>query len=63
MARAIRNIVSRGKRDALIIVLQSYSRSAGLMERFFQKGLKNLGIDQADVLLLGCTTNRPPLAS
>jgi len=61
MARAIRNIVSRGKRDALIIVLQSYSRSAGLMERFFQKGLKNLGIDQADVLLLGWH-NKPPSA-
>jgi aryl-alcohol dehydrogenase-like predicted oxidoreductase len=59
MRRAIRNIVSRGQRDALVIVLQSYSRSAGLMERYFYKGLKDLGIDRAEVLLLGWH-NKPP---
>lgn len=53
MARAVRNIIAKGKRDELILVLQSYSRSAGLMERFYQRGLKTLGIDCADVLLLG----------
>jgi len=59
MRKAICNIVSRGKRDALVIVLQSYSRSAGLMEMFLQKGLKALGIDHADVLLLGWHNKAP----
>jgi predicted aldo/keto reductase-like oxidoreductase len=53
MARAIRNIVGKGKRDDLVIVIQSFSRSASLMESFYRKGLKALGIGMADVLLLG----------
>ena len=59
MARAIRNIISKGKRDELVIVIQSYSRSAALMESFYRKGLRTLGIDTADVLLLGLH-NKPP---
>jgi aryl-alcohol dehydrogenase-like predicted oxidoreductase len=59
MGQAIRNIIARGQRDRLVIVIQSYSRSALLMERFFQRALKTLGIDTADVLLLGWH-NRPP---
>jgi aryl-alcohol dehydrogenase-like predicted oxidoreductase len=59
MTRAIRNIVARGRRDDLVIVMQSYSRSAALMESFFTRGLKQLGLDHADILLLGWH-NRPP---
>jgi predicted aldo/keto reductase-like oxidoreductase len=59
MARAIRNLIHKGRRDDLIIVMQSYSRSARLMESFFGKGLKTLGVEAADVLLLGWH-NRPP---
>ena len=61
MAEAIRNIVARGRRDALVILIQSYSRSAWLMERFFMQALKRLKIEQADILLLGWH-NRPPSA-
>jgi len=59
MARAIRHIIANGKRDELIIVLQSYSRSAALMESFYTRGLKTLGIDVADVLLLGWHNKTP----
>ena len=59
MARAIRNIIAKGKRDELIIVLQSYSRSAGLMDAFYRRGLKTLGIENADVLLLGWHNHLP----
>lgn len=59
MARAIRNIVKKGKRDELVIVIQSYSRSGRLLESFFRKGLRTLGIDSADVLLLGWFNQRP----
>jgi predicted aldo/keto reductase-like oxidoreductase len=59
MARAIRNIVARGDRDKLVVLLQSYSRFPGLMESFLIKGLKSLGIERADVLLLGWYNKTP----
>lgn len=59
MARAISNIIANGKRDELVIVVQSYSRSAILMEQFFKQALKRLKIDSADILLLGWH-NQPP---
>lgn len=59
MARAIKNIMARGLRDALVIVIQSYARSPLLMEAFFHRALKTLGIATADVLLLGWH-NKPP---
>ncbi len=59
MAAAIRELVASGRRDELVIVLQSYSRLAGLMETFLARGLKQLGIETADVLLLGWYNQRP----
>jgi predicted aldo/keto reductase-like oxidoreductase len=59
MGDAIRNICGKGQRDGLIVVLQSYSRSAYLMEAFVHSGLKKLGLDHADVLLLGWHNKRP----
>ncbi len=59
MRDAIHNLVAKGKRDELIILLQSYSRSAALMEIFLERGLKELGVDHADILLLGWHNQRP----
>lgn len=59
MVRAIRHIIGRGRRDGLIIVIQSYCRSPRLMELSCCRGLKRLGIDAADVLLLGWHNRRP----
>lgn len=59
MRDAIRNICGKGKRDDIILVIQSYSRSALLMESFAQKALKTLGQDHADVLLLGWHNRSP----
>ena len=59
MCKAIRNICQQGKRDELVIVIQSYSRSALLMEVFFKKALNSLKMDHADVLILGWH-NKPP---
>ena len=59
MRQAILNICGQGKRDELIILLQSYSRSALLMEVFFKKALKTLSLDHADVLLLGWYSKPP----
>ena len=59
MARAIKNIIGKGKRDDLIILIQSYSRSASLMEAFYRRALNQLGIDSADILLLGWYNRQP----
>jgi len=59
MAVAIRNIIARGQRDQLVILIQSYSRSPMLMEAFYNRALKRLNIDSADIMLLGWH-NKPP---
>ena len=59
MRSAIRTIVAGGRRSELVIVLQSYSRWAWMLETTFKSGLKSLGIDRADVLLLGLHNQSP----
>ena len=59
MRKAIINICRKGKRDELVVLIQSYSRSAILMEIFIKNALKSLNIDSADVLLLGWHKRRP----
>jgi len=59
MRRAIMNLCGRGKRDDLVILLQSYTRSPRLMEVFIKRALKSLRLDRAEILLLGWY-NRPP---
>lgn len=60
MTAAIRETVAAGRRDDLVIALQSYSRWAWFMEMTFERGLKALGLDHADVLLLGWFNSMPP---
>jgi len=60
MAEAMRNICGRGKRNDLIIVIQSYSRSASLLELSCRRALKHLAIEYGDILLLGFYRKRPP---
>lgn len=59
MRQAIINICRKGKRDELVILIQSYSRSPFLMEVFFKNALKSIDMDSADVLLLGWHKRRP----
>lgn len=59
MRQAITNICRNGKRDELIVLIQSYSRSPFLMEVFFKKALKSLNIVSADILLLGWHKRSP----
>jgi aryl-alcohol dehydrogenase-like predicted oxidoreductase len=60
MCQAIKNICRKGKRDELIVVIQSYSRSAFLLEVFYRRAMKLLALDHADVLLLGWYRQKPP---
>jgi aryl-alcohol dehydrogenase-like predicted oxidoreductase len=59
MQEAIKNLCGGGKRDRLIVVIQSYSRSAAFLEIFYRRALQRLGLDYADVLLLGWYRKRP----
>lgn len=53
MAEAIRNIVARGRRDDLIVVIQAFRRAPRGVEKSLERGLKKLDLEWADVLLLG----------
>jgi aryl-alcohol dehydrogenase-like predicted oxidoreductase len=59
MRAAIREIVGSGKRSELVIVVQSYTRWAWYFGRSLHRALEELGIDYADVLLLGWYNKKP----
>lgn len=59
MALALRDLLPR-HRDELVIVLQCYVRWPSLVGRSIDQGLRALGIDQVDVLLLGWHERHPP---
>jgi aryl-alcohol dehydrogenase-like predicted oxidoreductase len=62
MSSAIRTLASSGRRDEIVVVLQSYSRWGWLLEQTFKSGLRRLGLDHADILLLGLFNSTPPTA-
>ncbi len=56
----IRRLAKRD-RDALVVTIQSYARWPGALLRLnVETGLRRLGLDHADVLLLGWYNGRPP---
>ena len=58
MKDAIRNL--HAQRDDLVVVLQTYDRTGFMMKTFHKKGLRELGIERADLLLLGWHNSAPP---
>ena len=55
--------LARRHRDDIAVVLQSYARwPAALLRHAVEGGLRRLGLDHADVLLLGWYNQRPPQA-
>jgi predicted aldo/keto reductase-like oxidoreductase len=60
MAAAIKNICRQGKRDELVLAMLSYAHQNTLTGFFLERGLKKLGIDFADILILGYFSNQPP---
>ena len=59
MKQAIRNICGRGQRDKLVIAIQSYARSGHLMEWILKIRLQSMGLERADILVLGWHNRRP----
>lgn len=60
MREALRNLFAGGNRDRVVLSLLSYAHSAFLTEAFLRRGLRHLGTDYTDVLLLGYFSKRPP---
>ena len=58
MGLAIREI-ARSRREDLVVVLQCYVRNPRLAQWSIERGLKTLGIDQTDILLLGWHQDPP----
>ena len=58
MGNAIREIASN-RREQLVLVLQSYSRVPSLLGPSIERGLRKLGVEHADVLLLGWFNQAP----
>lgn len=52
MGDAIRSI-AKNHRDELVVVVQSYARFGWFVRRSLESALRKLGLDRADVLLLG----------
>lgn len=59
MRDAIRDIVKKGRRDELVVAILTYAHNAFLTEKLFKRGLMDLGIAYADLLILGYFPRRP----
>ena len=59
MKQAIRNLCRQGLRDKLVIAIQSYARFGYLMEWVFKSRLRSMGLERAEILVLGWHNRRP----
>jgi len=59
MQQAVRNLCGRGQRDKLVVAIQSYARYGVLTEYFFKRNLRAMGLEAADILILGWHNRRP----
>jgi len=59
MREAIIDLVRGGHRQELVVVIQSYARFGWMTENSLARALKSLGLDYADVLLLGLFNRTP----
>ncbi len=59
MKRAVRNLCALGQRDKMVVAIQSYARYGLLTEHFFKRNLRAMGLERADILILGWHNRRP----
>jgi aryl-alcohol dehydrogenase-like predicted oxidoreductase len=49
----------RNDRERVVVMFQTYDKSGLLMRHFHEKGLRTLGIDYADILIMGWSNREP----
>jgi len=59
MKQAIKHLVGQGHRQKMVISIQTYARFGFMTEFLFKKSLVSMGIDYADILMLGWHNNNP----
>ncbi len=59
MRRALVNLMGQGKRDQMVVAVQSMSRWPFHLERALKKAIRRLPTDHVDVLLLGWHNQHP----
>lgn len=59
MKQAVKNLVSQGQREKMVISVQTYARFGVMTEIWFKQSLASMGIDHADILMLGWHNNTP----
>jgi predicted aldo/keto reductase-like oxidoreductase len=59
MRKAVRNIVSKGQRNKLVVAIYTYAHWPLMTQRLFPRDLKKLGVDYADILILGYYSSLP----
>jgi predicted aldo/keto reductase-like oxidoreductase len=62
LREAVRRIVANGQRDRLVLSMFSYAHQAFVTEKLFVRGLGALGLERADVLVLGYFSRMPSRA-
>jgi aryl-alcohol dehydrogenase-like predicted oxidoreductase len=62
LREAVRRIIANGQRDRMVLAMFSYAHQAFVTEKLFVRGLRALGIERADVLVLGYFSKPPSRA-
>jgi aryl-alcohol dehydrogenase-like predicted oxidoreductase len=59
MIKAIKNITAKGMRDELVVAIYDYTHSPLIGQKHFMRGLRKLGLEYVDELLLGYYSGQP----
>jgi aryl-alcohol dehydrogenase-like predicted oxidoreductase len=59
MVQALRNITGKGKREEVVICISEYTHNRLMGHPRFMGGLRKLGLEYADILLLGYYPGKP----
>jgi aryl-alcohol dehydrogenase-like predicted oxidoreductase len=59
MTKAIRNITARGKRDELVVAMYDYTHNPWIGQGHFLRGLRKMGLDYVDEIMLGYYSSPP----
>ena len=59
MIKAIKNITAKGKRDELVVAIYDYTHSPLIGQKHFMKGLRKMGLEYVDELMLGYYSGLP----